>query len=41
LPTGIWWSATFPGLAMTTLVTGLSLVGEGLGDMLNPARSGK
>ncbi|MEL6930702.1 MAG: ABC transporter permease [Cyanobacteria bacterium J06600_6] len=36
LPTGIWWSATFPGLAMTSLVTGLSLVGEGLGDMLNP-----
>jgi len=36
LPTGIWWSATFPGLAMTTMVTGLSLVGEGLGDMLNP-----
>ncbi|MEM7591771.1 MAG: ABC transporter permease [Cyanobacteria bacterium P01_A01_bin.83] len=36
LPTGIWWSATFPGLAMTTLVTGLSLVGEGLGEMLNP-----
>ena len=36
LPTGIWWSATFPGLAMTILVTGLSLVGEGLGDMLNP-----
>ena len=36
LPTGIWWSATFPGLAMATLVTGLSLVGEGLGDMLNP-----
>ena len=36
LPTGIWWSATFPGLAMTTLVTGLSLVGEGLGDILSP-----
>ena len=36
LPTGIWWSATFPGLAMTTLVTGLSLVGEGLGNILNP-----
>ena len=36
LPTGIWWSATFPGLAMTAMVTGLSLVGEGLGDMLNP-----
>lgn len=38
LPTGIWWSATFPGLAMTGLVTGLSLVGEGLGDMLTPGR---
>ncbi|WP_019508596.1 ABC transporter permease [Pleurocapsa sp. PCC 7319] len=36
LPTGIWWSATFPGLAMTTMVTGLSLVGEGLSDILNP-----
>ena len=36
LPTGIWWSATFPGLAMTIMVTGLSLVGEGLGDILNP-----
>ena len=36
LPTGIWWSATFPGLAMTLMVTGLSLVGEGLGDILNP-----
>ena len=35
LPTGIWWSATFPGLAMTFLVTGLSLVGEGLGELLN------
>jgi peptide/nickel transport system permease protein len=41
LPTGIWWSATFPGLAMTSLVTGLSLVGEGLGDMLNPGGRGK
>ena len=41
LPTGIWWSATFPGLAMTTLVTGLSLVGEGLGDMLSPGGSRK
>lgn len=36
LPTGIWWSATFPGLAMTSMVVGLSLVGEGLSDMLNP-----
>jgi peptide/nickel transport system permease protein len=41
LPIGIWWSATFPGLAMATLVTGLSLVGEGLGDMLNPGLKNK
>lgn len=36
LPTGIWWTALFPGLAMTTMVTGLSLLGEGLSEMLNP-----
>jgi peptide/nickel transport system permease protein len=36
LPTGIWWTALFPGLAMTTLVVGLSLVGEGLNDWVNP-----
>jgi peptide/nickel transport system permease protein len=36
LPTGIWWSALFPGLAMTLMVTGLSLLGEGLSEMLNP-----
>jgi peptide/nickel transport system permease protein len=33
---GIWWSTLFPGLAMTLMVTGLSLLGEGLGEMLNP-----
>ncbi len=36
LPTGVWWAATFPGLAMAIMVTGLSLVGEGLGEVLNP-----
>jgi peptide/nickel transport system permease protein len=36
LPTGIWWSALFPGLAMTIMVTGLSLLGEGLSEILNP-----
>ena len=36
LPTGIWWSATFPGLAMTLMVTGLSLLGEGLSEIINP-----
>jgi peptide/nickel transport system permease protein len=30
LPTGIWWTALFPGLAMFALVLGLSFLGEGL-----------
>ncbi|MBF2058430.1 MAG: ABC transporter permease [Cyanobacterium sp. T60_A2020_053] len=30
LPTGIWWTAFFPGFTMTLMVTGLSLLGEGL-----------
>lgn len=37
LPTGIWWTALFPGLIMTTMVTGLSLMGEGLNTWLNPS----
>jgi peptide/nickel transport system permease protein len=36
LPTGIWWTALFPGLAMTLMVVGLSLVGEGLSEVINP-----
>ncbi|WP_204105907.1 MULTISPECIES: ABC transporter permease [Spirulina sp. CCY15215] len=36
LPTGIWWTALFPGLAMTFMVTGLSLMGEGLSEVFNP-----
>lgn len=36
LPTGIWWTALFPGLALTLLVVGLSLAGEGLNDLINP-----
>lgn len=36
LPTGIWWTALFPGLAMTTMVMGLSLFGEGLSEFFNP-----
>lgn len=36
LPTGIWWTALFPGLALTFMVTGLSLVGEGLNELVNP-----
>jgi len=30
LPTGIWWTALYPGLAMFVLVLGLSFLGEGL-----------
>jgi peptide/nickel transport system permease protein len=36
LPTGIWWTALFPGLALTLMVVGLSLLGEGLNEWLNP-----
>jgi peptide/nickel transport system permease protein len=36
LPTGIWWTALFPGLAMTSMVVGLSLLGEGLSEFINP-----
>lgn len=40
LPTGIWWTTLFPGLAMTSMVVGLSLLGEGLNEFVNP-RLGK
>lgn len=33
---GFWWTAFFPGLAIMALVTGLTLVGEGLNDIINP-----
>jgi peptide/nickel transport system permease protein len=36
LPTGIWWTTLFPGLAMTSMVVGLSLLGEGLNEVINP-----
>ncbi|MFB6275572.1 MAG: ABC transporter permease [Halothece sp.] len=36
LPTGIWWTAFFPGFAMTLMVSGLSLLGEGLSEVFNP-----
>ncbi|MFN7566702.1 MAG: ABC transporter permease [Microcystis sp.] len=36
LSTGIWWTTLFPGLAMTTMVVGLSLLGEGLSEILYP-----
>jgi ABC-type dipeptide/oligopeptide/nickel transport system permease subunit len=33
---GVWWTAMWPGLAIVFLVTGLTLVGEGLNDVINP-----
>lgn len=33
---GIWWTGLFPGIAIVGLVTGLTLLGEGLNDVLNP-----
>lgn len=36
LSTGIWWTTLFPGIALTLMVIGFSLLGEGLSDWLNP-----
>ena len=33
---GIWWTGLFPGLAIVLLVTGLTLLGEGLNETMNP-----
>lgn len=33
---GIWWTGLFPGMAIVMLVTGFTLVGEGLNDVFNP-----
>lgn len=35
VPTGIWWTALWPGLAMFLLVLGLSFLGEGLEQWLS------
>ena len=40
LSIGIWCTTLFPGLALTTLVVGLSFIGEGVSDLLNPRRQG-
>ena len=33
---GFWWTSLFPGLAILLLVTGLTLLGEGINDVVNP-----
>lgn len=37
LSTGIWWTTLFPGMAMTSMVVGLSFIGEGISEMFNPS----
>jgi len=39
LPTGIWWMALFPGLAMFFLVLGLSFIGEDLEEIFDNQNS--
>ncbi len=39
LPTGIWWTALYPGVAMFVLVLGLSFLGEGLESWLSGSAS--
>jgi ABC-type dipeptide/oligopeptide/nickel transport system permease subunit len=36
ITSGVWWTALWPGIAIVTLVTALTLVGEGLNDVINP-----
>ncbi len=41
LSTGIWWTTLFPGMAMTSMVVGLSFIGEGISEMFNPSLRNK
>ncbi len=36
LPSGIWWLITFPGIMITVLAIGFTMLGEGLAEILNP-----
>jgi len=38
LPTGVWWTAFFPGLAIAALAVGMALLGEGLGELFHERR---
>ena len=31
-----WWLPTFPGLMISTLALGFTMLGEGLAEILNP-----
>jgi peptide/nickel transport system permease protein len=36
LPSGLWWMITFPGVMISTLALGFTMLGEGLAEILNP-----
>jgi peptide/nickel transport system permease protein len=36
LPSGQWWMITFPGVMISTLALGFTMLGEGLAEILNP-----
>jgi peptide/nickel transport system permease protein len=36
LGNGVWWTSVFPGLMIILLTVGLSFLGEGLNDLVNP-----
>ncbi len=38
---GEWWVSLVPGFALVILVIGLSMLGDGLGDVLDPRRSAR
>jgi peptide/nickel transport system permease protein len=36
LPSGYWWTITFPGMMIALVTLGFSMLGEGLNEILNP-----
>lgn len=36
-----WWAVTLPGLAIFLTVLGVSIIGDGLTDALDPKRLGR
>ncbi len=36
LPSGMWWLITFPGMMISVLALGFTMLGEGLAEILNP-----
>lgn len=36
LPSGYWWTSFFPGFMILLLTVGLSMLGEGINDIVNP-----